>query len=47
MTKKEREEFVSLNGPSNTVNKGMPLIALPTTHGTAAEVTINYVLTDE
>ncbi len=37
----------SLNGLSNTVNKGMPLIALPTTHGTAAEVTINYVITDE
>lgn len=37
----------SLNGASNTVNKGMPLIALPTTHGTAAEVTINYVITDE
>ena len=25
----------------------MPIIALPTTHGTAAEVTINYVITDE
>jgi len=25
----------------------MPMIALPTTHGTAAEVTINYVITDE
>lgn len=37
----------SLNGLSNTINKGMPLIALPTTHGTAAEVTINYVITDE
>ena len=37
----------SLNGLSNTVNKGMPLIALPTTHGTASEVTINYVITDE
>ena len=37
----------SLNGLSNTVNKGMPIIALPTTHGTAAEVTINYVITDE
>ena len=37
----------SLNGLSNTVNKGMPLIALPTTHGTAAEVTMNYVITDE
>lgn len=37
----------SLNGLSNTVNKGMPIIALPTTAGTAAEVTINYVITDE
>ncbi len=37
----------SLNGLSNTINKGMPMIALPTTHGTAAEVTINYVITDE
>ena len=37
----------SLNGLSNTLNKGMPIIALPTTHGTAAEVTINYVITDE
>jgi lactaldehyde reductase len=37
----------SLNGLSNTINKGLPLIALPTTHGTAAEVTINYVITDE
>ena len=37
----------SLNGLSNTLNKGMPVIALPTTHGTAAEVTINYVITDE
>ena len=37
----------SLNGLSNTVNKGLPVIALPTTHGTAAEVTINYVITDE
>ena len=37
----------SLSGLSNTINKGMPLICLPTTHGTAAEVTINYVITDE
>ena len=47
MTNPDREDIVSLNGPSNTVNKGMSLIALPTTHGTAAEVTINYVITDE
>ncbi len=43
----EREDVVSLNGLSNTKRKGLPLIALPTTHGTAAEVTINYVITDE
>ena len=47
MTNPDRADVVSLNGLSNTANKGMPLIALPTTHGTAAEVTINYVITDE
>ena len=47
MTNPDREDIVSLNGLSNTINKGMSLIALPTTHGTAAEVTINYVITDE
>ena len=47
MTNPDRADVVSLNGLSNTVNKGMPLIALPTTHGTAAEFTINYVITDE
>ena len=47
MTNPDREDIVSLNGLSNTINKGMPMIALPTTHGTAAEVTINYVITDE
>lgn len=47
MTNPDREDVVSLNGLSNTANKGMPMIALPTTHGTAAEVTINYVITDE
>jgi len=47
MTNPERADIVSLNGLSNTINKGMPLIALPTTSGTAAEVTINYVITDE
>ena len=47
MTNPDRYDIVSLNGLSNTLNKGMPLIALPTTAGTAAEVTINYVITDE
>lgn len=47
MTNSEREDIVSLNGVSNTKRKGMPMIALPTTAGTAAEVTINYVITDE
>ena len=47
MTNPDRADIVSLNGLSNTVNRGMPIIALPTTSGTAAEVTINYVITDE
>ncbi len=47
MTNPDRADIRSLNGASNTVNRGMPLIAMPTTAGTAAEVTINYVITDE
>ena len=47
MTNPDRADIVSLNGASNTVNRGMPVIALTTTSGTAAEVTINYVITDE
>lgn len=42
----EFRDVVSLNGTASTKNKCMPLIALPTTAGTAAEVTINYVITD-
>ena len=36
----------SLEGVAPTPNKCIPIIAVPTTAGTAAEVTINYVITD-
>ncbi len=45
-TNKKFRDVVSLEGAVNTPNKGFPLIAFPTTAGTAAEVTINYVITD-
>jgi len=46
-TNPEFADVVSLEGIANTKNKCIPIIALPTTAGTAAEVTINYVITDE
>mgnify|MGYP004657798161 CR=1 FL=1 len=42
----EFENVVSLEGVAPTKNKCVPIIAVPTTAGTAAEVTINYVITD-
>lgn len=42
----EFEDVRSLEGVSPTKKKCVPIIAVPTTAGTAAEVTINYVITD-
>ena len=42
----EYADVVSLEGVAPTTNKSVPLFAVPTTAGTAAEVTINYVITD-
>lgn len=46
MINPEHYDVVSLDGVGKTKRKGLPTIALPTTAGTAAEVTINYVITD-
>lgn len=43
----EFADVVSLEGVAPTKNKSVPIIALPTTAGTGAEVTINYVIIDE
>lgn len=43
----EFADIVSLEGCAPTKNKSIPIIALPTTAGTAAETTINYVIIDE
>lgn len=47
ITNPEFGDVVSLEGVAETKNKAVPIIAVPTTAGTAAEVTINYVITDE
>ena len=46
ITNPEFEDVRSLEGVAPTKNKCTPIIAVPTTAGTAAEVTINYVITD-
>ena len=46
MTNPEFADVRSLEGASPTKNKCLPIIAVSTTSGTAAEVTINYVITD-
>ncbi len=46
-TNPEFADVKSLEGVADTKNKSFPVIAFATTSGTAAEVTINYVITDE
>ncbi len=43
----EFDDVLSLEGVAPTKNKSVPVIAVATTAGTAAETTINYVITDE
>jgi len=47
ITNPEFEDVISLEGVAPTKNKAVTTFAVPTTAGTAAEVTINYVITDE
>ncbi len=46
-TNPEFADVKSLEGTASTKNRCFPLVAFATTSGTAAEVTINYVITDE
>ena len=46
ITNPEFADVRSLEGVADTKNKCIPIFAVPTTAGTAAEVTINYVITD-
>ena len=47
ITNPEFSDVRSLESDAPTKNKSVPIFAVPTTAGTAAEVTINYVITDD
>ncbi|MDT2848068.1 lactaldehyde reductase [Vagococcus carniphilus] len=47
ITNPEFEDVISLEGVADTKKPALPILAIPTTSGTAAEVTINYVITDK